>query len=254
MAARGRASLALALVASAARTSSGVGSSTDITSAAVAADYRPRNALRLTLDVSAVSGTTPQLTLQIEHSRTELAWTTLASFPVVSAVATQELTVTGALPYVRARWVVAGSTPSFTFEVTGEAVICYASARDMYAMGLRQDAVRNVDASQVGENLISASDMADSLMASGDRELPLLGWGGDLRGACAKIAAYDTLAVRGFDPSTADADTWLTRYNLAVAYLKGCSARDFYQWSTTDSDETVANSGVSIASDTARDW
>jgi hypothetical protein len=78
--------------------------------------------LRLTLDVSAASGTTPTLTVAVEHSRDGVTWTALDAFPQVTGAGTTHRTFGGVDNYVRATWSVGGTTPSFTFAVTGEAV------------------------------------------------------------------------------------------------------------------------------------
>lgn len=76
--------------------------------------------------VTAASGTTPSLTVSIQTSHDDGAtdaYRTVASFPAQTAVgASGWQDFPGLDRYVRASWTVSGTTPSFTFGVTGEAV------------------------------------------------------------------------------------------------------------------------------------
>jgi hypothetical protein len=98
------------LATSAARTASGNGTavSTGLEAAQVAK-----------LDVTAVSGTTPSLTVVIEESANgSTGWATKASFTARTTAGSQII----ALPrlnhgFLRATWTISGTTPSFTFSV-----------------------------------------------------------------------------------------------------------------------------------------
>lgn len=108
---RGR---AVTLAASAARTATGSGTAQEI------AD---RGAVRLLLDVTAASGTTPTLDVTVETSYDgSTGWTSLGTFTQNTAVSSQRKNFSGADRFVRASWVIAGTTPSFTFSIVGEAV------------------------------------------------------------------------------------------------------------------------------------
>ena len=73
------------------------------------------------LNVTAVSGTTPSMTLSIEWSPDGVTW-----YPGETADAFTAITATGARakafpvkgPYARASWAITGTTPSFTFVAT----------------------------------------------------------------------------------------------------------------------------------------
>jgi len=72
------------------------------------------------LQVSAVSGTSPTLVVTIQHSVNGTVWTDLASFPSQNAVNGEYLVIpagTTVNQYLRTRWVVGGTTPSFNFNV-----------------------------------------------------------------------------------------------------------------------------------------
>lgn len=78
--------------------------------------------LRLTLAVSAVGGTTPSMTVNVQTSDDGATWNTLASFPAVTAAGSTRRTFAGVDRYVRATTTITGTTPSFTFGLTGEAL------------------------------------------------------------------------------------------------------------------------------------
>lgn len=75
------------------------------------------------LDVTAVSGTTPTLDFYLE-GKNQLSgkYKVIWSQTGISAVGTfwSPTITTLAFRYIRARWVVGGSAPSFTFSVSGE--------------------------------------------------------------------------------------------------------------------------------------
>lgn len=108
---RGR---AVTLAASAARTATADGTAVEI------AD---KGAVRLLLDVTAASGTTPTLDVTVETSYDgSTGWTSLGTFTQKTAAGTQRKNFSGADRFVRATWAIGGTTPSFTFSVVGEAV------------------------------------------------------------------------------------------------------------------------------------
>jgi hypothetical protein len=100
-----------ALVASAARTATGSG----------AGVYVPQYDMAvLTLVVSAVSGTTPSLTVSIDTSPDNSTWTAIAAFAAqTTTTAGVRKVFSGVDQYIRASWTISGTTPSFTFAVTG---------------------------------------------------------------------------------------------------------------------------------------
>ena len=102
------------LASSAARTATGTGAAVEV------AD---RGSVRLLLDVTAASGTTPTLDVTIETSYDgSTGWTSLGTFTQKTAVSSQRKNFGGADRFVRASWTIGGTTPSFTFSVDGEAV------------------------------------------------------------------------------------------------------------------------------------
>ncbi len=85
-----------------------------------------KGTVRLALVVTAASGTTPSMTVTIQTSYDNGAtdaWRTVGSgFPAVTAAGTTRQSFPGCDRFVRASYAITGTTPSFTFSITGEAV------------------------------------------------------------------------------------------------------------------------------------
>lgn len=99
-----------ALVPSAARTANG--------DSGIWEGYGPTSTLRVQLNVTAISGTSPNLTVFVEDSLDGTNWNQLFAFAARTAVGREVLDFTG--PYsdmIRVRWVITGTTPSATFGV-----------------------------------------------------------------------------------------------------------------------------------------
>lgn len=102
------------LLASAARTQDFDGSAVEV---------GDRGTLCLTLDVTAKAGTnSPTLDVSIETSEDgESDWRLLGSFSQKTAVGSERKSFVGADRFVRATGTIAGTNPSFTFSLSGEA-------------------------------------------------------------------------------------------------------------------------------------
>ena len=82
-----------------------------------------RGELRLTHAVTAVSGTLPQMQVQIDTRRDSSdSWRVVDAFPVATAVGTYRKVFSGLDRQVRHVTTIAGTTPSFTSSLVGEAV------------------------------------------------------------------------------------------------------------------------------------
>src|SRR5687767_3449690 len=81
-----------------------------------------RGVLRLTLDVTAVSGT-PTLDVEIQTRKDSTdAWRAIASFAQKTGVSSERKCFSGCDRQVRAVATIGGGTPSLTFSVSGDAV------------------------------------------------------------------------------------------------------------------------------------
>lgn len=95
---------------SAARTTSGDG--------AAVGGFGDAETLRAQLDVTAVSGVTPSLTVKLQDSLDGVNWNDLGPFAAKTAVGREVIDI--ATPHgslLRATWTITGTTPSFTFAV-----------------------------------------------------------------------------------------------------------------------------------------
>ena len=83
-----------------------------------------KGTLRLDLDVTAVSGTAPRLHVQIETRKAYASgtWRVVDAFDVATAVSAQRRAMSGCDRFVRVAYTLEGTTPSFAFSVSGEAV------------------------------------------------------------------------------------------------------------------------------------
>lgn len=69
------------------------------------------------LNVTAVAGTTPSMTVTIQDSPDGVTWYDVSSFTAVTAAGTQRLVESNVGKYIRASIAVSGTTPSFTANV-----------------------------------------------------------------------------------------------------------------------------------------
>lgn len=68
------------------------------------------------LHVTAVSGTTPSMTVKVQHSADDSVWADLITFTAATAKTAERLSVTGTVDrYVRGTRTISGTSPSFTF-------------------------------------------------------------------------------------------------------------------------------------------
>lgn len=106
------ANIGVSLLDLAALTATGNGSSVD-NSAATSNGYVAH------LHVTAVSGTTPSMTMLIQHSTNNSTWSTLATFTAATAATSQVVTGSGTVNrYIRASYTITGTTPSFTTQIS----------------------------------------------------------------------------------------------------------------------------------------
>ena len=102
----------LAPVASAARTATGNSGALDASEFGVAS---------LFLNVTAASGTTPNLVVSVEESDDGTTFRSVGAFAAKTAAGTERKSFAISAPYYRVVWTITGTTPSFTFSVTGTA-------------------------------------------------------------------------------------------------------------------------------------
>lgn len=99
------------VVASGARTVTGISE--------VWTGFGPASSIRAQLNVTAASGTTPTLDVVLEDTVDGgTTWNVIGTFIQKTAAGREVINITGLFTdSIRARWTVAGTTPSFTFTV-----------------------------------------------------------------------------------------------------------------------------------------
>lgn len=162
-------------------------------------DLGVRTTAELALAVTVVSGSSLTLAVTIEHSDDGVLWSTLGSFASVSATGRTALRMPGSMRYLRARWTIAGGSPSFTFSVKGRAHFVIATPTDLLKFGVAPAVVQGFSAEEQDRVLDSATGVVISRM---QRRFPWPWerWGDDLRRIVSHIATYDLLCRRGFNP------------------------------------------------------
>jgi len=101
--------------------------------------------------------------------------------------------------------------------------MAYATRTDLTRFGLPSSALTGVADATQDAALEAASDVADSYMRS-RYELPLTGYGDDLKRAVCGLAAWDLLTTRGYDPNSGGDEAVKLRHDAALAWLKDVAA------------------------------
>jgi hypothetical protein len=241
---------AVTLLSSALRTASGVGASVDLRPVTTPATP-PRTTLVLDLVVSAVSGTAPTLDVLVQTSPDGANWRQAWPFALASAPVSVQKRIPALDRYVRAAWTIGGGTPSFTFALTGEALVVLATPAELATKGVNAKALANVPIDLQDEWLEDAS--VEALEALGGRyALPLVFWSRSVRKYVCQIAAADGLVPRGLGPQ--DAKILIDQKDRALARLGKISAEQLDpQGMMTDSTSTY-DAGAFVSSKPRRGW
>lgn len=183
-----------------------------------------RNAIRLLVRVTALSGTTPSVICRLQTSPDgTTGWRTIATATKLSAIGKTRLTALECEQFVRLDWTIGGSAdPGVTFSVAGEAHTVFANRDDIESGELKPEAIANVEADVINEALIDAScDAEDALAAS--NAAPITAWPDSLSRRVAAIASFQIMKQRGFRPSGFD-ELIVKAHNDAVKWLKDVGA------------------------------
>lgn len=186
--------------------------------ASASVDLGVRTTVELVLAVTVASGTTPILTVVVEHSDDETLWATLGTFAAVSAAGRSAIRLPGALRYVRVRWTLGGGSPSFTFGVRGRAHFVLATPTELTKFGVAPAVVAGFSAEDQDRALDAATGM---VLARMQRRFPWpwSRWGDDLRRIVSHIATYDLLCRRGFNSDQPIDKQAKERYDAALEEL-----------------------------------
>lgn len=133
----------------------------------------------------------------------------------------------------------------------------YATRTDLARMGIAAAALSSVATETQDAALEAASRVADSYLRS-RYELPLTGYGDDLKRAVCSVAAWDLLSTRGYDPGRGGDEAVRMRADAAISWLKDVSAgRAAVSGGVTTPGPSRASriaSAATVRSDSKRGW
>lgn len=257
---------AVTALASAARDSSSVGAAVELGAAP------RRTTVELLLDITAASGTDPTLLVTIETSADgALGWRAVtplgedgeaSSFASASAEGSERVVFPGCDRYIRVRWVIGGTNvPSFTFSVSGLAVLVYATPAAMFQLGCKEETFQGISYADLDKALRGATGRINDTFGA-ITELPLDTWGDSTERACAILGAVNALTTRGPEP-TAPADDWLMRLYTEIVgpeghpeagWLGQVAAGTIVPEGVVDQTEDEEEGGVYAYTDARRGW
>ena len=101
----------------------------------------------------------------------------------------------------------------------------YFDGDDIARYGVNGAALAGIPSQDITDVCLAVSEEADAAFRS-RYNLPLLDWGTDVRSQLARIAAYELLVVRGFNPELAADQNLLARADAARAWLRGVARQE----------------------------
>ncbi len=229
------------------------GTAVSASGAGAAVDLGTRDRLlRQVLNVTAISaGASLAVRLEVSPDGTT-AWRTLDVFATRTSVGAERRTFISPERYVRVAYTITGGGPSVTFDVSGAAGIVYANLDDLDQHGVPAPSLAKRTSHQKCEALAAASTEADGKLALAF-DLPLEAWSLDLTKAVCKIAAYEELSVRGFNPDGSDANV-RDRRNDAWKWLDSVARGETIPVGIVDSTPEVEDDGIVVVTHEARGW
>lgn len=236
--------LAITLHASGVETTTGAGTPP--------VDLGDRTLVELTLDATAFAATTV-VTVIVETSRTGTEWIHAGRFDALSKPATRALVVADAMRYVRARWNLSGTAPSVTFSLAGVAHQLYAVPSDVARYGLPAAALEMLPPEQIARACLAASGEAEGYLSSAYK-LPLATWDIGTRSHVAKMAAYEAMRWRGFDPDSGKDASLEVGRGEAITWLNRIANGKLRPVGIVDSTPEAAENEVYVASERGRSW
>jgi len=131
----------------------------------------------------------------------------------------------------------------------------YATTTDLVRLGLPSTALTSVSSTTQEAALDAASSLADGYIAS-RKKLPLSAWGDDLRTVVARLAAYDLMVTRGYDPAAGRDDQLRLRHEDAMRWLRDFADGRIDSPSMVDAtpDDTSDEATVYASSARRRRW
>lgn len=131
----------------------------------------------------------------------------------------------------------------------------YATTTDLTRLGLPSAALTNVPTATQEESLDAMSAIADGYLSS-RYELPLSAWGDDLRACVCRLAAYDLMVTRGFNPTAGGDESLLVRHDHAMRWLRDVAGGVVSPTGVVDAtpDDTTGNETTFAVTDAPRGW
>ena len=204
---------------------------------------------------NAWASSTPTLALALETSRDGALWhktvplavddagrlpsNAIGSFDAVAVAGWQRRAFLDLDRYVRVVWTIIGSGASFTFALSGSALLVYARLRDAASLAMRAGALGNLSVEEVADQLVAASDQADQKLGA-RFDLPLAAWGMGVAKHTGSIFALNAMGARGYAPEPGARDTWKDGYDRAM---------DFFDEVFTRGDPSIKDQTPSPADD-----
>ena len=217
-------------------------------------DLAQATTARLTLTVTSASGGTPSLAVTVQTSADQVTWLPLGTFPAMTGPGAAFLALPGASRYLRVTWSTTGTTPAFSFGVSGAAVLVYATPADLALYGAPQSVLAQVSPADMDRYLSAATDRANAAIAN-QNELPLLQWGEDLREAVSSLAVWSIMSRRlGFNPEGASDMAFKINRDDALKFLKDVGEGNVALADVIDSASPIDEGGAQIFSDPPRGW
>ena len=113
----------------------------------------------------------------------------------------------------------------------------YCTSAQLTQYGIRAEALRTIDLSDLQAAIVAASKTIDGYLRSRYR-LPLVAWGEDISLICARLAVYQLVVVRGFNAARAGDDQIEKQQDLSMQTLRDIPANKY------SPDVTDASSGA----------
>lgn len=204
----------------------------------------PDTTLRLELVVAAISGS---LTVTIETSDDGATWSALKAFPVRTTIGRSAfLTFAPALRYVRASYVLTGT--SATFSVAGSSLRPFVHLGDLERLIWPEASFTDVSDEELDGALASAELAATNVLAGVRYTPPFSAWDDSIRQDVMDLAAWDLMSGRiGFNPEAGGDVAVRTRYTDALRRLNAASYVGLVD-STTSEDEGEAYLAFTVSS------
>ncbi len=114
----------------------------------------------------------------------------------------------------------------------------YCTTAQLTQYGIRAEALRTIDPSDLQAAILAASKTIDGYLRS-RYKLPLVAWGEDIRLICARLAVYQLVVVRGFNAARAGDDQLEKQYEISMQTLRDIPPAK-YSPDVTDSSSSAA--------------